>query len=131
MQTQISGLITSLTLIIGMLGLVGCASEKVGKEVRVSLPQLSPSARATLQKVTAGGTIDKIDREVERGRVVYDAEATVDGKHVEYLIADSNGEVLGTENEIEFSQLPEPVRIAAEKYFGATAGLKAMKGLEY
>src|SRR5205823_12073127 len=131
MQIQISRLITSLTLIIGMLGLVGCASEKAGKEVRVSLPQLSPSARATLQKVTAGGTIDKIDREVERGRVVYDAEATVGGKHVEYLIADSNGEVLGTEVSIDYNQLPAAVRAASEKYFRTSTGLKAMKGIEY
>ena len=122
----------TLPLAIGMAGLaVGCASDKSAKEVRVSLPQLSPPARATLERVTAGGTIDKIDREIERGKVVYDAEATVGGKHVEYLIADSNGEVLGTENEIEFSQLPEPVRTAAEKYFDSTTGLKAMKGLEY
>ena len=28
------------------------------------------------------------------------------------------------------SDLPPPVRAAAEKYFGATAGLKAMKGVE-
>ena len=32
---------------------------------------------------------------------------------------------------IEFTALPEPVRAAAEKYFGGNAGLKAMKGLEY
>ena len=38
---------------------------------------------------------------------------------------------MGTENEIEFNQLPEPVRAAAEKYFGTSAGLKAMKGAEY
>jgi hypothetical protein len=63
--------------------------------------------------------------------VVYDAEASVGGKHVEYLIADSTGEILGTETEIQFSQLPEPVRIAAEKCFHTTTGLKAMKGVEY
>ena len=55
----------------------------------------------------------------------------VGGRHVEYVIADSNGEVLGTENEIEVSQLPEPVRKAAKKYFGTSDGLKAMKGEEY
>jgi len=111
---------------------VGCATNQSGKEVRVSLAELSPPARVTLEKMTTGGTIDKIDREVERGKVVYDAEATVGGKHVEYLIADSNGELLGTENEIEFGQLPEAVRAAAEKYFGASrTGLKVMKGVEY
>ena len=43
----------------------------------------------------------------------------------------SDGAVLGTENSIEFSQVPEPVRAAAEKYFGTASGLKAMKGEEY
>jgi len=75
--------------------------------------------------------VDQIDKEIERGKVVYDLEATLRGEHVEFLIADSNGEVLGTETPIDFAALPDPVRAAAEKYFGGHAGLKAMKGLEY
>jgi len=58
-------------------------------------------------------------------------EATVGGEHVECLIADADGAILGTEVSIELAQLPEPVRVAAEKYFGTTSGLKAMKGDEY
>ena len=75
--------------------------------------------------------MDQITREKERGKVVYDVEATINGKHQEFLIADADGTVLGTETSIEFSQLPEPVRMAAEKYFGTSGGLKAMKGVEY
>ena len=37
---------------------------------------------------------------------------------------------VGIELEL-FSELPEAVRAAAEKYFGTTVGLKAMKGVEY
>jgi uncharacterized membrane protein YkoI len=108
----------------------GCASTK-SKEERVSLAQMSAPARATVERETAGGKIDQIDKEVEKGKVVYDVEATVGGKHVEFLIAAADGVVLGTENEIEFNQLPEPVRAAAEKHFDTRAGLKAMKGVEY
>ena len=126
MQTKISRLVIALTLAAGVAGLVaGCAAK------RVSLAQMSAPARATVEKVTAGGKVYQIDRERERGKVVYDVEATVGGKHVEFLIADADGAVLGTENEIEFRELPEPVRAAAEKYFGTAAGLKAMKGVEY
>jgi uncharacterized membrane protein YkoI len=75
--------------------------------------------------------VDQIDKEFERGKVVYDVEATVGGKHVEYLIGDADGAVLGTEVSIEYSELPEAVRMAAEKYFDSTSGLKAMKGDEY
>ena len=110
---------------------VSCGSMKSSTEKRVAIGDLSLPARATVEKMTAGGQVDKIDREVERGKVVYDVEATVGGKHVEYLIADSNGEVLGTETSIDFNQLPQPVQAAAEKYFGTSTGLKAMKGMEY
>jgi hypothetical protein len=126
MQTQISRLITTLTLVAGVAGLVtGCASQ------RVSVGQMSAPARAAAEKLTAGGTIDKIDKERERGKVVYDVEATVGGKHAEFTIADKDGEVLGTETQIEFNELPEPVRAAVEKYFGITTGLTVMKCVEY
>jgi uncharacterized membrane protein YkoI len=102
-----------------------------GKEERVSLSQLSEPARAAVEKVTAGGTIEQMTKEVEKGKIVYDVESTVDGKHVEFLIADADGAVLGTEVPIEYGELPEAVRAAAEKYFGIGSGLKAMKGVEY
>ena len=101
------------------------------KEVRVSPAQLSEPARATVEKVTAGGKIEQMTKEVEKGKTVYDVEAVVDGKHLEFLIADADGAVLGTEVPIEYDELPEAVRTAAEKYFGTASGLKAMKGVEY
>ena len=129
MHKRISRFMIALLPAVAAAGLAaGCASTK---EQRVSLTQMSAPARATVEKETAGGKIDQIDKEVEKGKVVYDVEATVGGKHVEFLIADADGAVLGTETEIEFNQLPEPVRAAAEKYFGTSAGLKAMKGVEY
>ena len=128
MQRQIRYPLAAVTLAAGMAALVaGCAQ----REERVTLAQVSAPARATVLKVTAGGKVDQIDKEVERGKVVYDVEATVGGKHVEFLIDDADGAVLGTEKEIKFGQLPGVVRAAAEKYFGTTSGLKAMKGVEY
>ena len=111
----------------------GCATSKStnSKEARVSLSQLPPAARATVERVTAGGSVDKVTKEVERGKVVYDVEATVGGKHLEYLIGDAGGAVLGTEVPITFAELPAPVQAAAEKYFGTTSGLTVMKGIEY
>jgi uncharacterized membrane protein YkoI len=114
--------------------LAGCASTQSGKaqkEEDVTLAQMSEPARATVKKEIAGGQVDKITKEIERGKTVYDVEATVGGKHMEYLIADADGELLGTEVPIEFSQLPEAVRAAAEKHFGTSTGLTVMKGVEY
>jgi uncharacterized membrane protein YkoI len=130
-QPLINRLILASVLALGLAGLVvGCACAKK-KEATVSLAQLSAPARATVERLTAGGQVDKLSKEVERGKNVYDVEATVGGKHVEYVIAEADGAVLGTETPIEFSELPEAVRAAAEKFFGKPTGLKAMKGVEY
>ena len=130
MQTRISRLIITLAFAVGVGGFVlGCASTK--REAHVTVAELSAPARATVEKVTAGGNVDQITKEVERGKTVYDVEATVGGKHLEFLIAEADGAVLGTEVPIAFSELPAAVRAAAEKYFGSPNGLKAMKGLEY
>ena len=137
MQNRISRSIFAFLLAAGVTAfIVGCASTRACKEKkedateRVSLAQLSAPARATVEKLTAGGKVDMIDKEVEKGKTVYDVEATVNGKHVEYLIADADGAVLGTETSIEYSELPAAVRAAAEKYFGTATGLKPMKGVE-
>src|SRR2546430_2027162 len=111
----------------------GCSmmGKTKSKEHDISMSQMSVPARTTAEKQTAGGHVDKVTEETERGRRVYDVEATVGGRHMEYLIAADNGELLGTEVPVEFGQLPEPVKNAARNYFGDTAGLKAMKGVEY
>jgi uncharacterized membrane protein YkoI len=131
MRRQITQLVT-LAIAATLIG--GCSmfhKDSKPKEVDVSADQMSEPARATLHKQAPSGTIEKITREVERGKTVYDVEANVAGKHMEYLIADADGQLLGTEVPIEFSQLPDPVKAAAEKHFGTTTGLTAMKGVEY
>jgi uncharacterized membrane protein YkoI len=135
MKARVSQLLTTLTLTLGTAGLlVACASSRsstAAKEQDVSLAQLSEPARATVTQATSGGHVDKITKEVERGQTVYDVEATVGGRHMEYLVAEADGKMLGTEVPVEFTELPEPVRAATEKYFGTTTGLTIMKGVEY
>jgi len=109
----------------------GCASNKASEGTRVTLDQVSAPARATAERVTAGGKIDKLTKETEKGKVVYDVEATIGGKHQEFLIDDASGEVVGTEVPIDFAALPAPVKAAAEKYFGTNQGLAVTKGVEY
>ncbi|MGC8989338.1 MAG: PepSY domain-containing protein [Verrucomicrobiia bacterium] len=133
MHLCIKRFVATLALaIVAALIVSGCAStEKEGKgEERISLAQMSGPARATAERETAGGRIESIVREIEKGKVVYDVEATVGGKHVEFAIADVDGSVLGTETQIEFAELPGPVKAEAEKFFGTTTGLTVMKGVE-
>jgi uncharacterized membrane protein YkoI len=112
-----------------------CASNKVGSEYKkdttepISLADLAAPARLSVEKLTAGGKIEKIEKEVEKGNVVYDVEATVNGKHVECTVA-IDGTVVGTETSIDYSDLPEAVRTAAAVYFGSATGLRPSKGVE-
>ena len=115
----------------GLAAGCACMNSESSNEQAVTLASVSAPARATIEKEIAGGRVEKITRETERGRIVYDVEATVAGKHMEYLVAEATGELLGTEAPAEFSALPQRVQDAAQKYFGTTAGLTAMKGVEY
>jgi hypothetical protein len=122
-----------LVLAVGVAGLAagcGTSGNGEGSSVSVSLEDLPDAARATVQKLTAGGRIERIDREVENGRVVYDVEATVGGKHVEFLVGE-DGALLGTETVIDFSELPPAVQAAAAQYFDNTTGLTVSKVEEF
>ena len=87
----------------------------------------SPPARATIEKQTAGGKIKSIEKEEEDGKVIYDVEATVQGRDVEYDIA-ADGTVLTSEQSVPYASLPLAVRNAAEKYFGSAAGSERRGG---
>ncbi len=95
------------------------------------LSKVSEPARTTIRRVTTGGKVEKVGRETERGRIVYDVEADVAGRHEEFTIAESDGAILGTEVQVDLGDLPPPVRAAAESFFDNTTGLTSMKGLEY
>ena len=110
------------TLLI--LVIAGCHSSQ-----KVKLSQVSEPARATIEKLTAGGKIKLIEKETVNGKTIYDVEATVNGKDVEYDIAE-NGEVLTSEESIPYNSLPTGVKQAAEKYFGSAKGLSASIELE-
>jgi len=130
MQNKIKRVMIGIVLCVGPAAIIaGCAS--MGGERDITLAQASEPAQATITKEVGSGHVDKITKEVERGKTVYDVEATVNGKHMEYLIADKDGELLGTEVPIEFAQLPQPVQASTEKYFGTSTGLTIMKGVEY
>jgi hypothetical protein len=131
---MVSKQIAHLLVILAAAALAtGCAAMKkpFSKEKDIAQNEMSQPARVTLDKVTAGGKVEKVTSETERGRHVYDVEGNVGGQHMEWLIAADTGEVLGTEVPIDYAQLPAPVRAAAEKHFGTSAGLKARKGVEY
>ncbi|HUT31682.1 MAG TPA: PepSY-like domain-containing protein [Sedimentisphaerales bacterium] len=118
-----------------VIGISGCAAvsehgeKKDAPAQKVSLSQIPSPARATIERLTAGGQIKKIEKEQEHGKVIYDVEAMVKGKEVEYDVAD-DGTVLTSEESIAYDLLPAAVKTAVQKYFGSAEGLKASREIE-
>jgi len=58
------------------------------QEVIVALEQLPTAVRATLQRESTGGTLGKIEKETKDGRVIYEAEITLDGREYEAKVTE-------------------------------------------
>lgn len=137
----------SVLAVVVTVGVVGCSSvtpqgeraekaetapaveQKEAPGRPVTLSQVPEPAQTVIKNLTASGTIRKIEKAEENGQTVYDVEATVQGRDMEYDIA-ADGTVLTTEQGVPYASLPLVVRNAAEKYFGSAAGLKAAVELE-
>ncbi len=137
-------ILQSVVIAILMVGLAGCCGqcqrgektqqvEKAAKTEapaqQVSLSQVPEPARAVIEKVTVGGKIKKIEKAEEGGKTIYDVEATVRDRDVEYDIA-ADGTILTSGQTVPYASVPLVVRNAAEKYFGSATGLKAFVELE-
>ncbi len=121
-----------IALTLGVsLALAAIAAEAKREEApkTVTLADLPAPARAAVEKWLTDGTIKKITKEDEDGKVLYDVEATVKGKHAEADIA-ADGTVLTTEEEVAYDSLPKAVRDVVEKYFGSAKDLKASKEID-
>jgi uncharacterized membrane protein YkoI len=119
-------------LIVGILGCAAPSGNEAKKEApsqQVQLSQIPSPARSTIERLTAGGEIKKIEKEEQNGEVIYDIEAKVKDKDVEYDVA-SNGTVLTSEESIAYDSLPTEVKQAVQKYFGSAEGLKASREIE-
>jgi len=132
MQYRIVQSVLVAVLIVGLLGcdaIWGRAEKKKVTGQVVSLSDLPASARATIDRLTAGGEIKKLEKEKQEGIVIYDVEAKVKDKDVEYDVA-SDGKVLTAEESVSYILLPAPVQAAAMKYFGSAEGLKTSREIE-
>lgn len=99
-------------------------------EEKLTLDQLPPAVRATIEQHAGQGKIIEVERETEHGQIVYEAEVREDGKKLEIVVAE-NGEFLPTDAEdeedeegerdddgeaaISWQQLPAAVQVALEK----------------
>ena len=132
MRYRILACVLAAALVVAVTGCNAISGKGAKKEAPaqiVSLPDLPAPARVTIERLTAGGQIKKIEKAEEDGAVIYDVEATVEGKDVEYDVA-VDGKILTSEESVPFASLPTVVKTAAERYFGSVDGIKASKEVE-
>lgn len=87
--------------VIGLLSVGAAAIIAVttvrAAEQKIIVDELPEAVRNALNEIVGDGTIGEIEREDEDGQVVYEAEATIDGKKVE-LEFSATGQLLETES---------------------------------
>jgi hypothetical protein len=82
--------------VAGLFVIVVSASAAEDKEQRVSMDQLPPAVKATLDRESAGGKVDEIEKETEGGKTFYEAEIVKNG-HESYIHVSEDGKVLKRE----------------------------------
>jgi len=90
----------ALTLVAAM-ALCSCGVEghhgiEHESEEEISLAECPAPVKATLTKEAKGGTIKEIEKEVEDGKTLYEAEIVIDGKEYEVKVA-PDGKLLSKE----------------------------------
>jgi hypothetical protein len=124
-------------LVAGLIGAIsGCgimskleAEKDASAQQQIALSAVPEPARVVIDRLTAGGEIKKLEKEEVDGKVVYDVEATVGEKAVEYDV-DNDGTVLTAEESVPYDSLPAVVRAQAEKYFGSASELQTSREVE-
>jgi uncharacterized protein YpmB len=94
---------------IGALLGVAAAAEK-----KVQLTDLPPAVQKTVQDQTKGAEIRGISSETEKGKLTYEIETMVNGKHRDFLV-DANGAVTEVEEETAIESSPAAAKAAMEK----------------
>ena len=80
----------------------------------LTINDLPPAVRATVESQTKGAEIKAISKETEDGKVRFEVETVVNGKHRDIAI-DTKGGVIEIEDEIAPADAPPAVRAAMSK----------------
>ena len=84
---------------------------------RVSLKNLPPAVKKTLEEQTQGATIKGLSKEKENGKVQYEVETVVAG-HTRDMLIDESGSVLEIEEAVDLASLPEAVQSGIKQNAG-------------
>ena len=82
-------------------------------EKNVSLKDLPPAVRATVEAESKNATVKGVSSEKEHGKTVYELETLVNGRTRDLMI-DAAGKVYVVEDQLDVDKAPAPVRAALE-----------------
>ena len=89
-----SSLIALSLLAAVLVAPLGCASaEKEENEVVMTLDQVPPAVREGLTREAGGAAIDKVDKEMANGNVLYEVDVMQNGKNWEIKV-DGSGNLV-------------------------------------
>ncbi|HTD21055.1 MAG TPA: PepSY-like domain-containing protein [Terriglobales bacterium] len=107
------------TILFGVFGTITVfAAEK-----KVKLTDLPPAVQQAIKDNTKDSTLVGISKDVENGKVEYEAETKVNG-HGKDITFDETGKLLAVEEEVPLDSVPAAAKTAIEK---AAAGGKIRK----
>jgi uncharacterized membrane protein YkoI len=101
-----------------LLGLVPVVL--IAQETKVQMKDLPAPVQKTVQEQTRTAKLRGLAKEVEKGKTLYEAEITMNGKSRDVLI-DPSGTVVEIEEATSLAAIPEPARKAFQQQAG-TAG---------
>lgn len=87
--------------------------EATDAEKELTLKNLPPAVKATVDAETKGATVKGLSREKENGKTVYELETLVNGRSRDLMI-DAAGKVYEVEEQLDAEKAPAPVKAALE-----------------
>jgi uncharacterized membrane protein YkoI len=123
---QIKLNLVTLALVSG-LAFAAYAGEDKGE--KMSLADLPDAAQKTVNEQTAGGKIEQIKQENEKGQTRYEVKFTKGDKKMEIEVG-ADGKVLVTEEEVALDQSPAAVQKTIKAEAGDGTVKKVMKTME-
>jgi hypothetical protein len=85
---------------LAMMAAAGLAVGCAGHEKTIPMNQVPAQVRAGLEQAAAGGQITEVEKGTKNGKVVYSADATINGKAYDITV-DESGKLISKELEEE------------------------------
>jgi uncharacterized membrane protein YkoI len=99
----------NLLIAIGLSANLASAADK-----KLQLTDLPPSVQKTVQDQLKGAEIKGIAKESEKGKIQYEVETMLNGKHRDFNV-DAKGALLVVEEETALDNIPAAAKAAIEK----------------